>query len=95
MAVARVIPVARILALVENTTYTAAYDLAKDIAAELPSSGVVLSAEEVEQVRWFLSAPPSYILGEDMLYDKPYDNMRRAALALLDGADEEGSPRDR
>ena len=74
------IPVARIRALIENTTYTAAYDLAEDIAVELPISGVVLSAEEVAQVREAVR-PHSCTLR----YGCP---ICRAALALLDGPDD-------
>ena len=77
------IPVARIRALVENTTYTAAYDLAEDIAVELPISGVVLSAEEVAQVREAILLAWRTTL--------PQENAEKvnAALALLDGTDEE------
>jgi len=85
-----VIPVARIRDLFDDVWRQWAYpdskgklwagglstleDVRELLDVELPSSGVVLSAEEVEQLRIALTWVPT--------------EYRRAALALLDGADE-------
>ena len=75
MAVAPVIPVARIReALGRPQTYTR-----NAVRAMLPASGLVLSADEVGQVRDAITSAVGW----------QADGVCLAALALLDGADEE------
>ena len=79
MAVAGVIPVARIREALERPqTYTP-----NAVRAMLPASGCVLSTEEVAEVRAALR------LGWHATDTIARGNLIDAALALLDGADEE------